>query len=521
MLGLFLGTLVQSQILSSLPTQLEAELATITAEEQVVRFTTNGPQVLLDGNPIFIKGVCYSPAPIGANPIFEAPYGDYFTGEYLELWKRDLPLIANLGANTIRVYGWNNNADHKMFLDFCAKHNLWVIITFFLGTAKETPINDPHGVLDAFSSQVARYAGHPAILAWSFGNEINGNWNLFLQAFSDKGNCKWNPEDAGAGRGGCFQSTETKGPCADSIACVYKGLFSFLNDAASQAHAVMGKHSHLVITCLADIDHVIERFQAFESYANELDAWGVQLYRGDNFGVADKNFLEQFAHTSTKPLIVSEYGVDSYNDTCGFSKDSVCYNLPTEDGEAQGVHAAWGAKLSLELLSQSSAEGKGSVAGGCIMAWADEQWKTAVNVKGCQGPRWPSPGFDPSQCEYKAHAGCPNQDLSKPALCGYPLAAPFDGYVNEGYWGIVHMLPSRTLGAIDVVRPKLLYAELRRVWLQSPGWVWVVISAGVFSFSILCLTALYLYDRQLHKQPSSPSISESRSFPNSPEPQLP
>jgi len=86
----------------------------------------------------------------------------------------------------------------------------------------------------------------------------------------------------------------------------------------------------------------------------------VQLYRGDNFGIDEKNFLKQFAHTSTKPLIVSEYGVDSYNDTCGSSSEGVCYNLPTEAQEAQSVHAAWGVKLSLELLSQSSAEGKGA-----------------------------------------------------------------------------------------------------------------------------------------------------------------
>jgi len=215
-----LWTLVQSHVLSSLSPQLASD---ITASEKSVRFTTNGPQVLLNGSPIFIKGVCYSPAPIGVNPVVEAPYGDYFTGEYLDLWKRDLPLIANLGANTIRVYGWNNNADHRLFLDFCASHKLWVIITFFLGTAKESPIDDPRVILDAFSSQVARYAGHPAVLGWSFGNEINGNWNLFLQAFSDKGKCNWNPEDAGAGHGGCLQSTEARGPCADSIACVYKG----------------------------------------------------------------------------------------------------------------------------------------------------------------------------------------------------------------------------------------------------------------------------------------------------------
>lgn len=501
--------------------------------DDTIRFTTHNAQILFNDEPIFIKGVCYSPAPIGVNPVIETPYGDYFTEEYRALWERDIPAIAQLGANTVRVYGWNVNSDHKAFLDFCAQHNLWVIITFFLGTTKESPVNDDahqQAIITSFSQQVNRYAGHPAILAWSFGNELNGNWNLFLQAFADRNDCKWNPGDANANQGGCWQSTAIEGPCVQPIACVYKGFFSFINEAAKQAHTVMGKHSHLIITAFADVDNVLGRIGDFEKeFANELDAWGVQLYRGSTFGSDSHNFLEQFAKASNKPLLVTEYGVDSYNDKCGFSTDNVCYNLASEGEESQDIQAEWGTKLSKELMSYSSADGKGSVAGGCIMAWADEQWKTAVNVKSCFGARWPSPSFDPSQCEWKAHVDCPNQDINKPTLCGYPLAAPFDGYVNEGYWGIVQVHPSPVLGAIDVIRPKLLYPALREVWLPSPGWTWVLVAASVFLVSVLTLLGLYYHHkkqqqadserRRLLDSPRSEGYdSDSKSYQGSPEP---
>ncbi len=80
----------------------------------------HGSQILVNGEPLFIKGVCYSPAPIGSNPLYQKPYGDYFTPVYAPLWHRDFPLMKLMGVNTVRIYGWNTSVDaseHLLFLN--------------------------------------------------------------------------------------------------------------------------------------------------------------------------------------------------------------------------------------------------------------------------------------------------------------------------------------------------------------------------------------------------------------------
>eukprot|EP00966_Prymnesium_polylepis_P306537 7083399-Prymnesium_polylepis.1 len=74
-----------------------------------------GRQLLLDGKPTLLKGVCYSPVPINESVYFE-PYGDYFTTDFSFIWLRDLPLIRAMGANMLRVYGWRMDNDHSDFM---------------------------------------------------------------------------------------------------------------------------------------------------------------------------------------------------------------------------------------------------------------------------------------------------------------------------------------------------------------------------------------------------------------------
>ena len=65
----------------------------------------DGSQLMVDGAPFFMQGVCYSPVPTGET-VEKWPFGDYFTADYAYMWKRDLPLIKATGANVIRTYGW-------------------------------------------------------------------------------------------------------------------------------------------------------------------------------------------------------------------------------------------------------------------------------------------------------------------------------------------------------------------------------------------------------------------------------
>ena len=78
-------------------------------------------------------------------------------GKYAYMWKRDLKLIKHMGANTVRIYGWNNGLDHTEFLDELQKNGLMILVTYYLGTAKENPVYTPDqrwSIIGAFLEQV-------------------------------------------------------------------------------------------------------------------------------------------------------------------------------------------------------------------------------------------------------------------------------------------------------------------------------------------------------------------------------
>jgi len=129
-----------------------------------------------------VKGVVYSPVPIGIDPEVTPPYGDYFTSTQSDIWKRDLALLRGMGANTIRVMRWDINANHTDFLD--AAYNgginpISVIVTFWMDPHKYPDISTPEArkkIKFDFSRLVASLKKHPAIRMWSIGNELNAAW---------------------------------------------------------------------------------------------------------------------------------------------------------------------------------------------------------------------------------------------------------------------------------------------------------------------------------------------------------
>jgi hypothetical protein len=93
-----------------------------------------------NGKDFFVKGVSYSPVPIDRSPVWDAPFGDYFTQEYEDLWHRDFKGIQEMGANVVRIYGWNTSRDHSAFFDVLDSYGLKAIVTFYLGTAQDFPM---------------------------------------------------------------------------------------------------------------------------------------------------------------------------------------------------------------------------------------------------------------------------------------------------------------------------------------------------------------------------------------------
>ena len=270
------------------------------------RAYVQGRQLIVNNKPFLVKGICYSPVPINAS-VYWDPLGDYFTEEYSYIWLRDLPLMKAMGANVVRIYGWDSDKDHTPFLDAVEANGLYLMTTFFMGEAVETPVSTPTqraNVIKRFQKAVKQYRHHPALLIWSIGNEINGVWNGFLQQLSNSevDPCGW--DETYDDLGGCWTHLGIKpiynSVCYNTSLCVYKRLYGFLNDCAVAAHEVADV---IVTSTFADVDALYDKVERMGQFAPDLDVWAAQVYRGASFG----DFFTGISNSTGKPLLLTEH----------------------------------------------------------------------------------------------------------------------------------------------------------------------------------------------------------------------
>lgn len=115
--------------------------------------SVSGRQILVDGIPWLIKGVCYNPVPKGSDQ------------RSFDNLSEDLALMNEAGINTIRVY---SPIDDKTVLDEIHKAGLKVIVGFGYNQ------NGYYDILSGtFLDYVKKYLAHEAILMWELGNEYN------------------------------------------------------------------------------------------------------------------------------------------------------------------------------------------------------------------------------------------------------------------------------------------------------------------------------------------------------------
>ncbi len=61
------------------------------------------------------------------------------------------------------------------------------------------------------------------------------------------------------------------------------------------------------------ISDALSQVAAFDAAMTGLDFWSVQVYRGTTFG----SFFTQYAAASSRPLVLTEFGLDAFNQTTG------------------------------------------------------------------------------------------------------------------------------------------------------------------------------------------------------------
>jgi len=426
-------------------------------------------KLIVDGSEFQIKGIAYSPVPIGES-VHLPPHGDYFTPDYAYIWKRDLKAVKEAGFNTLRIYNINSAVNHAPFFDHANEMGLKVMLTHYIGDHETTPVRsdgDRRSSQSAFADHVARYGDHPAILLWSFGNEVNGVWQGFKQDLSDAFACGWDQT--------CENQPAQEGSCYHAQDCVYKALFDWVNGAAVMAKS-RGNFTRPITASFADVDFLVgtntrvDKLARFDQYLPDIDVHTIQLYKGKSFG----GYFSQFAAESQKPLIVGEYGIDSFNDPCGWPENAnqaPCFNGPnfqfggsdatsnfqgcTTGGDCARpgsiVQSEWDVSLTREILHPNARDY--GVVGGFLMSWHDEYWKNIETQDRCEDPcptvEALSYCSDPSndiyqtlqpggsaKCTEKAHVTCSDYDTKVHDICGYYLPSSPDHYVNEAWFGV-------------------------------------------------------------------------------------
>jgi hypothetical protein len=302
--------------------------------------------------PFFINGVGYSPVPIGS-------WGDLVYPE--RVYARDMPLFRAMNCNALRTWG---NADPRL-LDQAHACGIKVIAGFWVSTEADffSP-RERSAIIEEFQHYVQSLKDHPALLAWSVGNEQNLN---------NGDNWAW---------------------------------YSLVEDLAVTAFLEEGPAYHPVTTPNGDRTRIgLADFLARDSDLPYLDFWGMNLYKSDREGFAPTFLL--YSAFSAKPLWVSEYGIDAYDNR------NHC--------EYEQVQATFARNRLLEIKRSPVC------IGATLMAYSDEWWK----------------------------AGDPfSHDLG-----GYPSAAHPDGFSNEDWWGIFRV--SKRANDIDSLTARAIYDTLR------------------------------------------------------------
>lgn len=290
--------------------------------------TVSGRQLLVSGQAYTVQGVNYSPAPVGstvANPTASCS-GLYRWWADQAVYTADFPLIARMGANTIRAYSILNDTSTvnvlqvRAALDEAREQGLYVIMNYYPSHSVDPSDPAQQAAWQAgFVDAINVYKDHPAVLIWEFANENN----------LDNGQ--------------------------------FAGWYPLVNTIAGAAQAADANHPIMTVEGeTSSINYTIGSAARSADDANmtNLDLWGVNSYRGTGF----QGLFETLALATSKPMLVTEFGKDAYLDSGSRESQSL---------QAGHLSAQW-----QEIAARLSAtNASNSLVGGVVFEWTDEWWK--------------------------------------------------------------------------------------------------------------------------------------------------
>ena len=401
--------------------------------EPNTRVKAFGFNLQLNGKPLVIKGMNYSPVPIGTAPGF-IPYGDYFIPYYANVWKPDVDKIREAGVNVIKLYAGNPDlnagapgtaGNWKDFLDYCYNGgNRPVYVVMFSYTQGGVIAQGGTGLNDyirQYDKLVKSTVKHPAVFGYMIGNEIF---------------------DGVTGNAQFWQN------------------FGTLIDAAQGAGLSQGEKPFLT-TATNDNFTPQETWPAIKrgeqsGKLNNIDAWTINIYRGPEFGGANNSVFTQYAALMRllpgpkKPLILGEWGTPHTTRPVGvYGTDATTPVTNLDDvpesqmGTGQPYFAAQPVATFLNtqwntIKANLAANRNDQVcAGGFIFDWCDEYWKANNNNVQVGGPQvkfqggafaggyWDEAGFGVTGAVDQSTYGQGKPNISRTLYKGYDAVKTF------------------------------------------------------------------------------------------------
>lgn len=331
---------------------------------KLVEYNNKHYQLFVDNKPFIVRGICYSPNPVGTSPDNQTldasrdwMFADYnnntvIDGPY-EAWvdenkneKKDsneqvigdFKLMKDMGINTLRLYHYPN-FNKELLMDGYKNYNFMYMIGNFIGMYctdsgaewfKGTDYTDEEQcqrMLASVEKMVNEYKNEPYVLMWVLGNENN------------------------------YGTVGVVGVSAGTGCNVRKDVaayYQFVNRCAKRIKELDPQQRPVAI-CNGDTLFM----DICAKNAPELDIYGANAYRGkEGFGTLWKDVMNLYE----RPVVVTEYGCPAY---------SKIHTL--EEAE---VHQAIYHEGSIKSIQENVAGyGVGNSLGGIIFEWTDEWWK--------------------------------------------------------------------------------------------------------------------------------------------------
>lgn len=369
------------------------------------------------GLKFFVKGMVYSPTPIGTTVGQPPLLDDALRNGNSAIWSRDLPRMRAMGVNAIHVYNVfpppddNETGPISDFLNAAwngGKQPVYVIMSIYFTGDKLYDKNEVNKFAKKYHDLDAKYAMYPAVMGVAISNEIGERY------WTDP---KW------------WQA------------------FNVIAKAAKQGFVDGGDGAKIVTT--SEADHSADAIKYGTQNSAAVDAWGVNVYRGrtvtDLFAQ-----IKEYTKSAPKPVMLTEYGAtaayhpawkNTYEYKTGLDDRGVCIpnsrNGPAStdvkelprSGNPNMAGLVDLVTNNAKLLYSGYKDG-GIVSGGFYFEWSDEWWK----------------------------AGNPSKHVGSDFFKDY-----FPGCGEDAAWFGLNAV-AKGSGTLDVLKPRPTLSALQTTW---------------------------------------------------------